>query len=484
MHFSIRVRLSGFILFVSNIVSFLFGFIFIVLISRNLSQHDLGVWFYVGSIVTYFEFFVKVIPYWAVRDFARGRKIAKTTLAISSIICTPFMICFLILAWPISTYVKVEITVPLIASLLIPAYYISASTNSILYAKYPHKVGWRVPLIDGLKIPLAIALLPYGLSGVLLAVVIANFLYILYGLYVIKEEFEKKIDREWLKSRLKHAWLPLMQSSIGYVNSASDSFLVGTLLSPIQLSLYGIGVTISNAVRTLSQLTVPFSMKILAKTTVSKEEVSSIIKFLTIFLVPMLIGGILLSKSLYRIFGSAYIDGSGILWTLLISSAIISYTSIFSGIISGMEKIDYDLNVSFQKLLRSKLFAINLIDYAATVVLIATSLILIPVVNITGAALSRLLSSLIPFTILLTLCLRHIDIKKSLINIGKSVVACIPMSIYLLFLAYPRTIITILNIFLAAAIYFITLPLIDKESRHLIKIFINELTQKILSMLE
>ncbi|MEM3114680.1 MAG: oligosaccharide flippase family protein [Nitrososphaerota archaeon] len=484
MHSRIRVRLSGFILFASNIASFLFGFIFIVLISRNLSQHDLGVWFYVGSIITYFEFFVKVVPYWAVRDFARGRNIARTAITISSIISMPLMIIFVGSSLWISTYVEADIMVFVVASLLIPVYYVSASISSILYAKYPHQVGWRVPIIDGLKIPLALTLLPYGLAGVLSAVVIANFFYILYGLYIVKREFEKKLDYEWLKNRFKHAWLPIMQSGISYVNAASDSFLVGTLLSPTQLSLYGVGTTISNAVRSSSQLVLPFSMKVLAKTTVSKEEVSSMIKFLTIFTMPMLVGGTLISKNLYNIFGPAYIDGAGILWILLLSAVITSYTSIFSGTISGIEKSDYDLSVSFKKLLRSRLFTIILVDYLTTPLLIVSSLILIPTLNITGAAFSRLVSSLLSLVIFLSLCLQYIDVRKSLASIGKTAIACIPMSAYLLFFTYPRASTTIINIFAGATIYFATLYLIDKESRYLVKGIIRELAEKVLSILE
>ncbi|MCX7796201.1 MAG: polysaccharide biosynthesis C-terminal domain-containing protein [bacterium] len=476
--------MSGFILFISNIASFLFGFIFIVLVSRNLGQHDLGVWFYIGSIITYFEFFVKVVPYWAIRDFARGREIVKTAITISSIISIPLMISYTILSLLLSSYINVSITVFLVSSLLIPAYYVSASINSILYAKYPHKVGWRIPIIDGLKIPLAIALLSHGLVGVLSAVVIANFLYIFYGLYIVKKEFEKRIDYNWLKSRFKHAWLPLMQSGIGYVNSASDSFLVGTLLSPIQLSLYGIGSTISNAVRASSQLALPFSMKVLAKAMTSREEVTSMIKFLTIFSTPMLIGGILLSRNLYGIFGSIYIDGAGVLWILLLSAVVASYTTIFSGIISGTEKVDYDLDVGFKKLLKSRLFIINLTDYLATAVLLTLSLIFIPILSITGAALSRLTSSLLSFTILAILSLKYIDIKRNLINIGKTIISCIPMSVYLSFFTDTRAIITVLNIFIGATIYFITLCIIDKESRCMVKKFIKELTQKILSILE
>ena len=484
MSSNIKVRLTGFILFVSNLASFLFGFIFTVLVSRNLSQHDLGVWFYIGSVVTYFEFLVKVIPYWAVRDFARGRRVAKTAIMFSGLLSIPLMLCFITLSRLLSTYIETSITVFLVASLLIPLYYVSASVNAILYARYPHKVGWRVPIIDGLKIPLGVALLSFGLAGVLTAIVIANFLYLTYGLYVIRSEFEERIDHNWLKNRFRYSWLPIMQSGIGYINSASDSFLVGTLISPIQLSIYGIGTTISNAVRTSSQLVLPFSMKVLAKTVTTREEITSILKFLSIFTVPMLVGGILLSREIYRIFGSVYVEGAGVLWILILSATLLSYSSLFSGIVSGTEKIDYNLDVSFKSLVKSKLFVTMLIDYNITTMLIVSSLILIPILGVVGAALSRLISSLTALIIFTRICSNYIDVKKNLINFVKIAIACLPMSIYLILFTYPKAIFTILSIFIGATIYFTTLCLIDKESRDLVKKFIKEFTGKVFSILD
>lgn len=474
-----RVRFSGLILFLSNLISFLLGFIFIVLISRNLSQNDLGLWFYIGSIINYFEFLVKVLPYWATRDFARGRLIARTSIISSLIISIPLTIVFLSISGILSTIFRTVIYPFLVASMLIPIYYTSSSINSIIYVKYPHRVGWRVPIIDGLKIPLAFCLLSYGLTGVLSAVVIANIIYILYGLYLIRGDLEKRLDIDWLKNRFKHSWLPFMQSAIGYVNSASDQFLVGTFLSPEQLSTYGIGITISNAVKTSSQLALPFRMNVLAKSVTSKEEVGSIIKFVTIFIIPMFIGGMIISQELFGIFGVRYRQYSWVSWPLLASAVLTSYSAIFSGILSGLERKDINLGVDFKTLLKSKLFKLTLIDYCTTIILVVSSVILIPTLGVFGAALSRLVTASILFTILFMMCmqyLRPIDILK---NVSLVTLACIPMIIYLVLFKPVGAISTLLTIIVAANIYFVSLYVIDKRSRRLIKTLIQEASQRL-----
>ena len=480
----IRVRLSGFILFTSNLLSFLFGFIFIVLISRNLTQSDLGLWFYIGSIITYFEFLVKVLPFWATRDFARGRLIVKTSIISSTIISIPLTLIFLSLSGILSKSSQASIHPFVVASLLIPIYYASSSVNSIMYARYPQKVGWRVPLIDGLKIPIGLYLLPNGLTGVMTAVVIANLVYVIYGIFVIRRDLEKSFDKDWLKRRIRHFWLPIVQSAVGYVNSASDQFLIGTLLSPLQLSTYGVGVTISNAVRASSQLSLPFSMSVLSKTSTSREEVSSIMKFVTIFVIPMLIGGIILSRELFGIFGPIYRDSAWILWPLLSSAVLTSYSTILYGVISGLEKIDYSLRVDSQTLLRSKLFKLTLIDYGTTATLIVLSMITIPWIGTLGAALSRLIVASISFTILSIMCLQYLMLKRILKNISLTALACIPMSVYLILFKPSGTILTLLTILIAGIIYFISLYIIDREARKLIKNLIKEVSQRLLFLLE
>jgi len=413
------------------------------------------------------------------RDFARGRLIAKTSIISSTIISIPLTLTYLSLSGTLSKSSQTSIHPFLVASLLIPIYYASSSINSIMYVRYPQKVGWRVPLIDGLKIPIALYLLPNGLTGVMTAVVIANLAYIIYGIYVIRRDLEKSFDKDWLKSRVKHSWLPLIQSAIGYVNSASDQFLIGTLLSPLQLSTYGIGVTISNAVRTSSQLSLPFTMSVLSKTSTSREEVSSIMKFVTIFVIPMLIGGIILSRELFGIFGPMYKDSAWILWPLLSFAVLTSYSTIFYGIISGLEKIDYNLGVDFKTLLRSRLFKLILIEHSTTASLIVSLIIMIPWLGAYGAALTRLIVASISFTILSIMCIEYLNLMKILKDVGLTTIACIPMAIYMILFEPLGIVSTLFTIVIASTIFFVSLYLIDKESRRLIRTFIQEITQKL-----
>lgn len=480
----IRVRFSGLVLFAGNILSFLLGFIFIVLVSRNLSQGDLGAWFFIGSLLTYFEVLEKAVPYWTLRDSARGVKISKTSAVAGAILSIPFMIGYAASSFIVSEVAGVGLTLFLIAGLLIPIYYASAPMTSVIYARYPHLAGLRNPIIDGVKIPLAVLLLPYGLGGVIFAVVVANLVYLIYALIIVRREFEEKLNFSWLRKRIRHMWLPLLRSASNYISSASDTFFVGALLSPVQLSYYGIGMTVSNAVKASRQFSLPFSVKVLSQEKTTKSEVRSMLKFLSIFVIPMLVGGIILAPNLYGIFGQTYVKGAWILPPLLLASVFTSYSAILRGLLKGLEKADKDLEVGYGRLLRSMLFITDAVDYLFTGILVISSLILIPLIGMIGAALSRLAASITSFTIFVYMSFRHLSLRDHLVDLEKILAACIPMAGFLLLFKSSGTLMTLLSIVIGGSIFFAALYAIDEESRSLIKIVFNELSNKLLTFLE
>jgi hypothetical protein len=59
-----------------------------------------------------------------------------------------------------------------------------------------------------------------------------------------------------------------------------------------------------------------------------------------------------------------------------------------------------------------------------------------------------------------------------------TIIACLPMAIYLILFKPERAMLTLLTIAIAAIIYFISLYIIDAEARKLIKKFIEELSQR------
>ena len=372
----------------------------------------------------------------------------------------------------------------LLGGLFIPIYYVTASLTSIIFSREPHKLGPKNILIDGVKIPLALIMLQYGLIGVLTSVIIANLAFIAYGLLVSRKFFEPKVDLRWIRTRIKQAWLPLHESALGYISSASDLFILGVLSSPIQLSFYGIAMTISRTLNSLTSLTSAIYPKVLGKGSITNRETEELFRFHYIFATPMLIGGVVLAPNLINIFGSKYLEGLPMLYLLLLSTFIGLISLLIKNIVLGLEKIDSEIKVGFKKLLRSKLFKIQAVSYVTITILILASLITIAYFGGVGVAISRLIASIVGLLAYLYLAKGALRIKSVLTGLPQSLLASFIMALILRLLNPVGSLMTLFSIPFGAIIYFIILMAIDKRVRLIVKIFSKEVMSRILYQLE
>lgn len=479
MNRQIRVRYSGLINFMCNILSAFFGFIFGVLIARNLTMEELGAWFFLGGVISYFEIAEEIIPYWAKRDAARGREIVRTSILSNLMISIPPTIIFLSFSALFTSIMNISHLVFIIGGLMIPIYYLSTSEMAVISALFPEKTGIRVLIIDTIKIPLSLLLLRYGLVGVLIAVAAAYLAFIAYGWLTLKRQMESGIRLDWLKSRLKSAWIPLQHYIAAYGMQASDSVVTGLLTSPTNLSSYGVALTISRTFKLTHGLTSATYPKLLAEKAATERELASVFKFHYMFTIPMLIGGLILAPNLITIFGSRYLEGLPSLMILLLSGFVAILALVLMNLVRGFERVDEDVEVAAHKLLRSRLFAAEASQYLSLAVIVLGSFILIPLLGVVGAAIARLTSSIISLIFALILCRGFMPLKVVRAGILKPILASIPMALFLYFLKPIGSIQTLLSIFVGAIVYFLILYIIDPETRILGKIALAEVTQKL-----
>ena len=60
-------------------ISLVTGLLFSIIITRNLSSEEFGVWGNISDLLAYFTLMGSVIPSWSLRFFARGYVKAKET---------------------------------------------------------------------------------------------------------------------------------------------------------------------------------------------------------------------------------------------------------------------------------------------------------------------------------------------------------------------------------------------------------------------
>ncbi len=476
---SIRVRFSGALLFTGNLVTLLTGFIFNVLIARNLPQPVLGTWFFIGSVLPYFQVLEKAIPYWAGRDIPRGEEVGKTTLLFNTAISIPITLVFILLSNTLSSIIESEPRTFILASTLIPVYYISAALTTITYSTAPHKLGLRTIIIDSVKIPLAFILLPYGLEGIVAAVTTGNIAYTLYLLKTNQQHLKHSFNKTWLRNSLKKIWIPLHENLLGYISTATDSFIIGVLLTATDLSHYGIALAIASIIGTAKGLTGTIYPKLLKTKTAQPTELKALFKFLHIFTTPMIIGGITLSKQLTEIFGTRYIQAAPLLPMLLTANAIGITTLTMKTVITALEKSD--TQNSSKQLLKSTLFTTQLPSYLSLATLITVTAATAGPLGIHGAAAARLASSITGIIPMVLIYAKKAPPKTIFNGLEKTVPASIAMAITLLIINPVGTIQTLASIAIGAATYFAFLLLIDKDARQLAKQAVEEARRLILT---
>lgn len=70
-----RLIRSGLALFVSRLLSVVTGMLFVIIITRNTTKEQFGVWVNVNAdIVAYFTWLAAALPFWVMRFVARGHE--------------------------------------------------------------------------------------------------------------------------------------------------------------------------------------------------------------------------------------------------------------------------------------------------------------------------------------------------------------------------------------------------------------------------
>jgi O-antigen/teichoic acid export membrane protein len=481
----IRVRLSGLLIFLGEVLALFTGFAFSVYVARALSKDEFGLWFLLMSLVSYFQVAQSVIPYWGGREFSRGLDVAKTLVTANLMAGAAMWVLFLSLSPIVFVRVAGNMQALMVAGLLIPVYYVRSSVETAIGARWPHKLAPRDLMTDMVKLILVVALatlIPLRLAGVLLATLAGHVCFIIYGLAVLKPALERRVEPERIKRWLSMAWLPLYRDAGGLLLVASDALLVGLLMSPSSLGSYGVALSIAGALRLTGFLYTALGPKILRRGVVEGADVANAYKAVLLFAVPILVGGMVLAPDLIRIFGSRYLEGLPALNLLLLSTFIGVLWGVIVTAIIASDKTDVERRVPFKSLLKSSMFRVHTLSYFSLAFMMSMLVMLVPRYGLSGAGLSLLFTAIFSFSIGLVFLpgakevLRFLPARFML----ECVLASALMGILLSFMSHGGTLHTLALIGLGAAAYFTALAAISREARGMMRALWSEVVKRFL----
>lgn len=486
----IRLKYSGFVLFLSKLLSIGTGFLFVLMITRSIFE-EYGIFGNISDVLTYFTLSSAIIPFWTTRFVARKHiGASKTGLVANLLLSTIFASIYMLLLPTITSAFHTEAytLVYAVVSIEILQQYILTALGATIHAKKPQATGYGFLIFEICKVIIGFILiirLQLGLLGVISSIILAYIPQLVFYLKLTAHELQEKIRWAYVKQWLK-------ASPINLYNVAGQrlsSFLLILLFiygGQLARGYYGAALRIANIVGYSSLLAFALYPRLLSKS--NPEDIPISLRMVSMFAIPMTAGAITLSYSYLTILEPGpekfFRPARPVLILLAVNALCISLSSVFNTIVLGTEKLDAKAKIPFKELIKSRLFLIFTLPYIQAAVAIPLTYFILTSITETAIEAAIFLASINLATNIALLLASYAIAKKCLnfsipwSNMAKYAAASAVMTMALLVLPHPTRIsLTFALTLLGGIIYLAILLPIDKEARTLTNSIIQEMVK-------
>lgn len=495
---NIRVTYTGLIAFVIGLISIFTGFIFIIIVTRQLTPDEFGTWSVIGVLIGYVFVLRPIVSYWNTREIARGVDSGKTGFLSSNIFSIIAIVIYLVIVYFYSSQSEVNENILVFASILIPAEFLRLALAAIAAGYKPQKNEYGFLVFEVSKIPAALVLvyfLEMGLEGVIIATVIASVANIIFLLISIPEKIKGEFKSKFLKKWMKLFWIPTypaLRSIILDSDIVVFTLLTGSLMG---IAYWSAAKALSRIVRHSHKINVALYPKLLAGGSKAHLE-ENLIKFLY-FAFPLSALSIAFAEPGMFMLNPLYQVAFPVVIFMVPIIFVRQLGGIFENALIGIENVDVNEKSSFKDYLKSKLFylptlaIIQRVGYLLSLFVILMFLIPLGYAEINLVIYWSIIGlvSEIPYTSYLYILVRKefspkIDMKSLFKYLGSSIVifglVYILMDEYLVFKESIFEFLPELIVFLILAVgsYLTITFLIDKRTKSLFIAVINEIKQK------
>ena len=476
----IRLRYAGFIVFAAKMLSVATGLIFQLMIARATTKLEYGIWFNIYDVAAYFTLLAGVLPFWTMRFMARGREgAAKTGILANLTLSLIATLIYLSLVSLITSALGVgEQYLPLyflMAIQIIERYAINA-LEACLRAKIPQVIGYGLLIAECCKVVLGYILIIHfqqPLLGAMLSLITAIAMQTVYYFMLLKEEFRQHVTweyvREWVKGSVANIY-----HIVGNHLAAFILILLFTYGGEGARGNYGAAAQIASVITYASSLGFALYPKLLADR--RSEDITTSLKTVCMFAIPMTVGAITLSDSYIIIMKEVYKEAWPIVMVLAINALITTISGLFSAVLFGVERLDEKAQIGLRALVKSPLFKMFSLPYLRSAVILPAAFYVLtthtqdqPIEAAFSVSVLNTLASVATCLILYGIARKLITIDVHWSSIGRYVFASAVMATALYVLPHPTRISVTLGITaIGGIIYFSTLTAIDREARRLV----------------
>jgi O-antigen/teichoic acid export membrane protein len=475
----LRLHYSGFIIFASRLLSVGTGLIFQFMIARATSKSEYDIWFNMNDVAMYFTLFAGVLPFWAMRFAARGKEGAVKTGILSNLVIAtlatliylPF-VPIITSAWGISEgYASLYF---LIAIQIIELHSISVF-EGCLQVRTPKSVGlgWLIQQVCKVVLGyLLIIQLRQPLFGAIVATLVAFLAQVVYYFALLAGELKAQIKREYIREWLKGSTANII-NVVGNQIAAVVFIFLFSYGGEGARSIYGAATQVANVVTYSSFLAFALYPKLLAEG--KREDITSSLKLVLMFAIPMAIGAVIMSDSYVAILKPEYEGTGAVLIVLALDALVIVLSGLFSSVLFGMETLDENAHISFRKLATSRLFVALLLPYLHSLITIPTTLYVLtmfaqgqPLYAALYVSIINSIARFVMFLILLAIVCTKTRIEIPWKAFSKFALASTAMASFLALVPHTtRLSLTLITTAIGGLIYIIVLFTVDKEAKAL-----------------
>jgi O-antigen/teichoic acid export membrane protein len=483
----LRIQYSGLIIFTAQIISVATGMAFILLLTRNMTKPQYGVWSNIFDLTGYFLLFSGFIPFWATRFVARGKEgAAKTALLTNLIVATASAAIYIPLV-PLMTgslhISQTYIAIYLLASAQIITLPLISILESCLRAEKPQAIGYGLLIEEACKLALAYLLIvrfQQPILGAMLSLILSASFQAFYYLRLLSNDLRKKIRwnyiREWLKGSTA-----ILYNAVGGQLAAFVFILLLVYGGQTARADYQAAATFAGIIGYSSSLAFALYPKLLAEN--SLKEITASLRTVLMFALPMASIVISMSQSLLTVLNVSYRAATSVLILLTLDALISLVSGFYTSVLFGVEKLDEEAKIPLKKLVRSRMFKLLTLPYVQAAVTLPTAFyVLTQLANGQPAQAAVYVATIIMIGHAVALLLTYIIMRKSVRitvpwrSIGNYVLASTITGATLYALPHPVTLAwTFATLLTGAAMCAALLLAIDRDARMLVRSVLREI---------
>jgi O-antigen/teichoic acid export membrane protein len=493
----IRLEYSGFMIFAAKMISVATGLIFQFIVARALSPVSAGdkteydLWFNINDITTYFVLMGSVLSFWTMRFVARGKEGAiKTGIVANLIISVIATLIFLPLVPTITSGLNITekyLPIYFLVSIQIVEMYSISMLESGLQAKIPQTIGYGLIIQQVCKVILGYILIVRFnqlLLGAVITTIIAFALQTVYYFKLLAQELKQKIRWEYVKEWLKGS-LANIYNAVGNQIATVVFIMLFDYGGKGARGILGAAATVANVITYSSFLAYALTPKLLAER--KQEDITTSLKMVLMFAIPMTIGAVALSDSYITILAPEYTDAAPVLIVLAIDFFVTVVSGLVGSVLFGFETVDEQARISLQELAKSRLFVAFSLPYLHSAITIPTTFFILTNYALNQPLQAALYVSIINASARFAMFLIQYAIVRKMIKIdipwrslAKYAFAAAVMGIVLMIIPHmTRISTTLIETAVGGVIYLAVLMTIDEQARRLPKAVMQEIRYRL-----